>query len=70
MSPSGEARIRSQVNLCGICTGQGGTETRYSLSTSTFPCTIAPMLHIFYGRTAIVGLLVVEVSRSHTHQTQ
>jgi hypothetical protein len=47
-SPTAEARVRSQVNPCGICGGQSGTGMGFSPSTLIFPCelhsTDAPLL--------------------------
>jgi hypothetical protein len=46
--PTAEARVRSRVIPCGICGGQNGTGTGFSLSTSVFPSqfhsTGAPLL--------------------------
>jgi hypothetical protein len=33
-----EARVQSRVSPCGICDGQRGTGTGFSLSTLVFPC--------------------------------
>jgi hypothetical protein len=33
-----EARVRTRVNLCGICGGQIVTGTGFSPSSSVFPC--------------------------------
>jgi hypothetical protein len=33
-----KSRVRDRVNLCGICGGQSGTGTGFSLSSSVLPC--------------------------------
>jgi hypothetical protein len=54
-SLTAEARVRSQVNPCGICVGKSGTGTCFSPSTLVFPCqfyfTGAPV----HGKTDVVS---------------
>jgi hypothetical protein len=48
-----EARVRVRFNPCGICSGQSGTRTGFSPSSSVFPClyysTVALQTHIIWG---------------------
>jgi hypothetical protein len=49
-----EARVRARVNLCGICVGQSGTGTGFSLEFFGFPLsichsTVALQTHIIWG---------------------
>jgi hypothetical protein len=48
-----EARFRARVNPCGICGAQSGTGTRFSQSSSVYPCqyhsTVALQTHIVWG---------------------
>jgi hypothetical protein len=38
--PTAEARVRSRVGPCGICSGQSGTGTGFPLSISFHRCSI------------------------------
>jgi hypothetical protein len=49
-----EARVRAQVNPCGICGGQSGTGAGFSLEFFSFPLsiyhsTVAVQTHIIWG---------------------
>jgi hypothetical protein len=48
-----KAQVLARVNPCGICDGQSGTGTRFSPSSSVFPCqyhsTVALQTHIISG---------------------
>jgi hypothetical protein len=48
-----EAQVRARVNPCSIYGGQSGIGTRFSPSSSVFPCqyhsTVALQTHIIWG---------------------
>jgi hypothetical protein len=48
-----EAQVHARVSPCGICGGQSGTGTGFSLSSSIFPSiyhyTITLQTHIIWG---------------------
>jgi hypothetical protein len=48
-----EARVRARVNARGICGGESGTGTRFSPSSSVYPCqyhsTVALQTRVIWG---------------------
>jgi hypothetical protein len=60
-----EARVRVRATPCGICGGQIGTETGFSLKTSVFPCQFHSTGAPLHGKTKKLITFITRLHNKH-----